>query len=126
MKILLVDDEVDFVETLAERLSIRGIEADWVDHAEDAIIRAETNEYQLAVLDVKMPGISGINLKKRLQDKYPKMKFIFLTGHGSEESYIAGSNEAGADYYLLKPVLIDELVEKIRSALSEREDGSNE
>ncbi len=125
MKILLVDDEVDFVETLAERLSMRGIEADWADHYEEAISKAEQNEYQLAVLDVKMPKVSGIDLKKQLQDKSPNMKFIFLTGHGSEESYIAGSHEAGAEYYLLKPVLIEELVDKIRSALGEREDGNN-
>lgn len=118
MRILLVDDEVDFVVTLAERLSLRGIESDWTAKPEEAIEMAKRHSYDLAVLDVKMPKVSGINLKKRLQELYPDMKFIFLTGHGSEESYLAGTREAGVDYYLLKPVRIEELVDKIRSAVT--------
>jgi DNA-binding response OmpR family regulator len=118
MRILLVDDEVDFVVTLAERLSFRGIESDWTAKPEDAIEKAKLRNYELAVLDVKMPKVSGINLKKRLQEIYPEMKFIFLTGHGSEESYLAGTREAGVDYYLLKPVQIEELVDKIRTAVT--------
>jgi DNA-binding response OmpR family regulator len=120
MRLLLVDDEVEFVVTLAERLSLRGIEADWTDQGEKALKMAEENAYDLAVLDVKMPKTSGIDLKKRLQGKRPDMKFIFLTGHGSEESYSAGTSEAGYEYYLVKPIQIEDLVEKIRSALKEK------
>ena len=113
MKILLVDDEIEFVSALAERLSLRGIDADWVSRPEDAITRAQECRYDLAVLDVKMPRLSGIELKVILQKKCPDMKFIFLTGHGSEESYEAGSAEAGAAYYLMKPLKLDDLIRKI-------------
>jgi DNA-binding response OmpR family regulator len=117
MHILLVDDEQEFVATLAERLAIRGIDADWVTSGEDALKLAETETYDLAVLDIKIPKISGINLKKALQKINPNMKFIFLTGHGSEDDYRAGSAEAGAEYYLVKPVDIKTLIEKINAAL---------
>jgi DNA-binding response OmpR family regulator len=120
MRLLLVDDEVEFVVTLAERLSLRDIEADWTDNCDDALKMAKAKEYDLAVLDVKMPKFSGIDLKKRLQEQCPNMKYIFLTGHGSEESYFAGTTEAGSEYYLVKPVQIDALVEKIQMALGKK------
>lgn len=113
MKILLVDDEVEFVSALAERLSLRGIDADWVDQPEDAVNRVAQHCYDLAVLDVKMPRLSGIDLKVMLQKKCPDMKFIFLTGHGSQESYEAGAAEAGAAYYLMKPLKLEDLIHKI-------------
>ena len=113
MKILLVDDEVAFIRALAQRLSLRGMDADWTSSPEDAVTMAEKESYDLAVLDMKMPKIDGIRLKKLLHGKCPNMKFIFLTGHGSEESFQAGVSEAGADNYLLKPVGIDDLMAKI-------------
>lgn len=115
MRILLVDDEEEFVSALAERLSYRGIDADWVTRQEDAVTRCGEACYDLAVLDVKMPKVSGIALKKMLQSKCPRMKFIFLTGHGSEEEYRAGTAEAGADHYLLKPLHLEDLLLKIRN-----------
>ena len=121
MRILLVDDELEFVVTLAERLALRGIDADYTIQPEDAVEKAKATDYQLAVLDVKMPKVSGINLKKQLQKTTPEMKFIFLTGHGSEESYREGASEAGAEYYLLKPIQIEDLVDKIRTALDIKE-----
>ena len=90
MKILLVDDEAELVSTLAERLSFRGIDADWATSAEDALSLSETETYDIALLDVKMPRVSGLELKKRLQEKRPDMKFIFLTGHGSEKDFLVG------------------------------------
>lgn len=117
MRILLVDDEKELVSTLAERLLLRGIEADWVVSAEDALRAVESGSYDLAVVDVRIPGISGIKLKKRLQKKCPRMKFIFMTGHGSEDNYKAGSAEVGAEWYLAKPVNIRVLIEKMNQAL---------
>lgn len=118
MRILLVDDEEELVATLAERLAMRGINADWVTNGEDAILKAETQFYDLSVLDIKIPRISGINLKKELEKKNPHMKFIFMTGHGSEDDYKAGSEEAGAEFYLVKPLDIRLLIEKINTALN--------
>lgn len=116
MKILLVDDEEKFVSRLAERLKIRGFEADWTTTGDGAISKAETNRYDVAVLDVKMPRQSGIELKKRLEQMAPDMKFIFVTGHGSEDDYDMGTREGA--FYIIKPFKIETLVEKIEQALN--------
>lgn len=119
LKVLLVDDEDELVETLAERLEIRDINADWVTSGEDALEKITEEPYDIAILDVKMPGIGGITLKKLMEQKNPRMKFIFMTGHGSEADFRAGSMEAGAEYYLIKPVNIDELIKKINEVMVE-------
>lgn len=117
MRVLLVDDEKEFVSTLAERLSMRNIEADWVSSGEEALKRLEAIAYDLAVLDVKMPHIGGIELMRMMRGKRPGMKFIFMTGHGSEQDFQAGTSEAGADFYLVKPVHIEDLMKKMTEAL---------
>lgn len=115
MRLLLVDDEKEFVATLAERLSLRGFDVDWVTNARDAESLVETRHYDLVVLDVKMPQVGGRKLKINIEKKLPGIKTIFLTGHGSEEDYQAGSAEA--EYYLMKPISITELIQKINDAL---------
>ena len=118
IKVLLVDDETELVETLSERLDLRDIPADWATGAEEALYKADKNRYDIAVLDVKMPGVSGIALKKLMEQKNPEMKFIFMTGHGSEADFRAGSLEAGSEYYLVKPVNIDDLIKKMNEVIS--------
>jgi DNA-binding response OmpR family regulator len=115
MRLLLVDDEKEFVSTLAERLSLRDIEADWVTSAKEAEKIIETKHYDLVLLDVKMPQVGGRELKKIIEKKIPGIKTIYLTGHGSEEDYHAGSAEA--EYYLMKPININDLIKKIHDAL---------
>jgi DNA-binding response OmpR family regulator len=122
MRVLLVDDEKEFVSTLAERLSLRGVDADWVTSADDALKNIEATQYDLAVLDVKMPHISGIELKRMLHKRCPDMQFIFMTGHGSEQDFHAGSSEAGAAYYLVKPVHIEDLMRKMNDVLGRERD----
>ena len=114
MKILLVDDEVELVSAMAERLALRGIDADWTGSGEKALKMAEECEYNLAVLDMKMPKLSGLELRRLLAAKYPAMKFIFLSGHGSEADFKAGSAEAVG--YLIKPIRIEELIAQIEKA----------
>lgn len=113
MRVLLVDDEEQLVSTLAERLAFRGIEASWVTSSTAAIELVKTEAFDIAILDVKIPKISGLELKKRLHALRPEMKFIFLTGHGSEDDFRIGAAEAGADFYLVKPVQIEALLEKM-------------
>ncbi|MBF0225134.1 MAG: response regulator [Desulfobacterales bacterium] len=117
MRVLLVDDEKELISTLSERLSLRGIEADWVTNGEDALKIVEKQSYDLAVLDVRMPKMGGLLLKKELQSKCPEMKFIFLTGHGSEKDFKKGAEEAGASYYLIKPIKIEALIKKMKEVL---------
>ena len=117
MRILLVDDEAELVSTLAERLEIRGIKADWVVSGEEALARAGKENYDLAVLDIKIPRINGIRLKKKLQEQNPNMKFIFMTGHASENDFKVCSIEAGPEFYLVKPVDINTIIKKINKAL---------
>ena len=118
MRVLLVDDEKELVSTLAERLAIRSIDSDWVTDGEDALKLVETHCYDVAVLDIRLPGISGLDLQKKMKLKCPDLKFIFMTGHGSQDDFQAGATEAGTDYYLVKPVDIDELIEKMNNLMS--------
>ena len=120
MKILLVDDEKELVSTLAERLSFRGFDVDYTVSSEDAIQMAETHPYDIAVIDVKMPRIRGFELKKILQEKHPEMRFLFVTGHGSEYDYRMGAADTGEEFYLLKPVQIEVLIEKINQAIEKQ------
>jgi DNA-binding response OmpR family regulator len=119
MRVLLVDDEAELVSTLAERLSLRGIEAGWVTSGEEALERVESEIYDICVLDVKIPKISGLKLKTLLQKECPGMKFVFMTGHGSEDDYKTGMAEAGAEYYLVKPVNIEVLIQKMTELLKQ-------
>ncbi|MBW2036943.1 MAG: response regulator [Deltaproteobacteria bacterium] len=116
MRVLLVDDERELVSTMAERLSFRGIDAEWACTCDDALKRVESTIFDLAVLDVKMPKMSGLELKRKLQAKCPGMKFIFMTGHGSKDDFEAGSAETGSEYYLVKPIRIEALIDKIKDA----------
>jgi DNA-binding response OmpR family regulator len=113
MRILLVDDEQELVSTICERLKLRGIEAEWVISSEDALKLTAIKDFGVAVLDIKMPRVGGLELKNCLQLRYPHMKFIFLTGYGSEQDFKVVKQEFGQDHYLLKPVDIDELITKI-------------
>lgn len=115
MRILLVDDEERFASSLAERLSIRGFDTDWATNSDAALSKVKDKSYDIAVLDVKMPRTSGLELKKQLEKIAPAMKFIFVTGHGSEEDYNVGSSEASS--YIIKPFKIETLLEKIDEAL---------
>ena len=108
MKVLLVDDEKKFAMMLAKRLALRDIEVDFVFSGEEALVKAENSAYDVAVLDVKMPGLGGIELERLLRKLDPELKIIFLTGHGSKADFEAGSAEAA--YYLAKPIQIEDLM----------------
>jgi len=117
MKVLLVDDELELVSTLAERLILRGIQAQWATSAQEALNRLQKESFDIAVLDVKMPKVDGLLLKKRMQDMCATIKFIFVTGHGSSHDFESGASEVGADYYLVKPLNIDDLIAKMKDVL---------
>jgi DNA-binding response OmpR family regulator len=117
MRVLLVDDEPELVSTLSERLTLRGIEADWTSSVDDVFGMLESKSYDLAVLDVKMPKMGGLELMRQLRIKYPGMKYIFLTGHGSEKDFQDCISEQEVAFYLVKPLDIDVLVEKMNEVM---------
>ncbi|MBU8848942.1 MAG: response regulator [Desulfobacterales bacterium] len=111
MKVILVDDEQRFINMLAKRLALRGIQADAVFSGDDAIKKISNTTYDVAVLDIKMPGISGIQLKNELSALDPGLKFIFVTGHGEVNQPDEVLIEK--DFYLSKPLDIEILIKKI-------------
>ncbi len=119
MNILIVDDEEELASALAERLNMRGIKAQWVTTGDQALQQIASRRYDLAVLDMKMPGIDGLELKARLQWESPRLKFIFVTGYGSEKDFEAVACQAGEACYLVKPVDIQLLIQRMRALLEE-------
>ena len=113
MRVLLVDDEEELVSTLAERLNMRGIDASWVSDCDSALEIIKSQQFDIALLDVKLPGMNGLELKRLMEIEQPEMKFIFVTGHGSEDDFIACTAESGQQYYLIKPVQIEVLMSKL-------------
>ena len=112
MKVLLVDDEQKFALMLSTRLELRGIATEVFYSGDAALAAVERGDrFDVAVLDVKMPGIGGIELRHRLRVLIPEMKFIFLTGHGSEADAAIGAQDA-VDY-LPKPLKIEQLIETL-------------
>lgn len=122
MRVLIVDDETELASTLAERLCLRGIEAEWAGSARDALKQVETSTFDIAVLDLKMPQVDGLELMHQIHDKQPTMMILFLTGHGSEELFQDVVDQCGESVYLIKPIAIDDLIEKMKGLMECRTD----
>jgi two-component system, OmpR family, response regulator CpxR len=114
-KILLVDDEREFVQTLSERLMMRDLGSAVAYDGESALEVAREDEPDVMILDLKMPGIDGIEVLRRVKKTQPAIEVIILTGHGSETDKNV-CMELGAFAYLQKPVDIDELSQTIKAA----------
>jgi DNA-binding response OmpR family regulator len=116
VRLLLVDDEVGYLEVLSKRLSRRGFEVTAARSGAEAIRALRDRDFDLAVVDLKMEDIDGIELLKILRQMLPGLKVIMLTGHGSERAARDGLSQGAFDY-LMKPVDLELLVERIRAAL---------
>jgi two-component system, OmpR family, response regulator CpxR len=116
-KVLLVDDEREFVQTLSERLLMREMGSAVAYDGESALamINENEDEPEVMILDLKMPGIDGIEVLKRVKQTRPEIEVLILTGHGSEEDRET-CLRLGAFAYLRKPVDIDVLTETLRRA----------
>jgi len=119
LRLLLVDDEKEFVETLADRLKMRDLEANVAHNGEEALSAVEKEEPDIIVLDLKMPGMHGIEVLKRVKEAYPNVEVIILTGHGSKKDEDA-ARTLGAFDYVTKPADLDSLVGRIRKAFQHR------
>lgn len=119
IRVLLVDDEKDFADILAKRLDVRDFNVACVYTGEEALKLIQSEEYDLVLLDVMMPGRSGLDILKEIKAYDPMIPIIMLTGHARVNTAIEGI-ELGAYDYLIKPVEIQVLVEKMRLAYSHK------
>jgi len=117
--VLLVDDETEFLETLAKRLSKRGLTIHTASNGGDALSVIQKNKIDVTVLDVKMPGMDGIETLREIKNIDPIIEVLMLTGHADVEAAIAGM-ELGAFDYLMKPMAIDELFYKLQDAYKKK------
>jgi len=121
IKVLLVDDEVEFVTTLGERLRLRELKVDTVFDGTQALAFIAKTEPDVIVLDLKMPGLHGIDVLREIKKNRPKVQVIILTGHGSDQDEAEARKLGGFDF-LRKPAEINLLVSKIKEAFSEKVD----
>jgi DNA-binding NtrC family response regulator len=118
-RVLLVDDEKDFLETLVKRLRKRKLDAVGASGGLEAVKMVTADPVDVVVLDVKMPDMDGIETLKRIKSIRPTAEVIMLTGHADMEVAIQGM-ELGAFDYLMKPADIDELLYKIQDAYKKK------
>lgn len=116
-RVLLVDDETEYVQTLSERLQMRDFGTAVAYDGEQAISMVENEEPEVMVLDLRMPGIDGMEVLRRLKKEHPEVEVIILTGHGTETDRQTAMG-LGAFAYLEKPVSIDRLSETMKAAYS--------
>jgi len=119
IQILLVDDEVRFLKTLAERLAIRDFDVVTATNGVEALEKARGYNLDLAIVDLKMPGMDGEQLLVKLKQEHPLMEVVILTGHGSAASK-QRCEEVGSYSYLSKPCEMPELVAVLREAFQRR------
>ncbi|MBI5477505.1 MAG: response regulator [Deltaproteobacteria bacterium] len=115
LRVLFVDDEEELVSTVVERLGLRGIEATGATSGQEALTRVEEQAFDVVVLDVRMPGLGGLDVIKRLKQSHPDLEVILLSGHGAKEDVEVGLR-LGAFDYLQKPVDLEDLIEILKRA----------
>ncbi len=114
-RVLVVDDELDFLETLVKRLRRRKVDAAGVSSGVEALQLLEQEHFDVVILDIRMPGFDGIETLREMKRKRPLMEVILLTGHASVESGMQGM-QLGAFDYVMKPAEFDEILDKVRQA----------
>ena len=118
--IMLVDDEVSFVKTMAKRLAKRNIETIAAFSGEEGLEKLKANQnLDVIVLDVKMPGMDGLETLKLIKNEFPLIEVLMLTGHATIKSGISGM-KLGAYDFLTKPCNIEELVGKLEEATTKK------
>jgi DNA-binding NtrC family response regulator len=117
--VLLVDDESEFLDTLVKRIKKRNVNAHGVASGEEALAFLNQQPVDVVVLDVRMPGMDGIQALREIKQRYPLIEVIMLTGHASLEVAIEGM-ELGAFDYMMKPIEIDELLYKLQDAYKKK------
>jgi len=118
--VLLVDDEVDFVKTFSERLVLRDLDILKAFSGEKALQVLEQNKnVEVVILDVKMPGVDGIEVLAEIRKRFPLVEVIMLTGHSDVNSAIDGMKQGAFDY-LMKPCDMDQIIAKVTEAAKKK------
>ncbi len=115
LKVLLVDDEEDYVRTMAERMELREVGSEVALNGEEALTLLGEELPDVMVLDLKMPGMGGMEVLEHVKKEHPQVQVIILTGHGSDAEEVE-ARRLGAFDYLQKPVDINDLMESVRRA----------
>ena len=113
--VLVVDDEQDFLKLIKRRLTRRNLDVDTASTGQEALDFLRDTPVDVVILDVRMPGLDGIETLKEIRKRHRGTAVIMLTGHGSMQSGIEGISHGAYDY-ILKPFSIDDLLERIRAA----------
>ncbi len=119
IRLLIVDDEVRFLKTLASRLELRGFDVTTADNGKSALELAQKQTFDLALLDLKMPGLSGEEVLEILKKDHPFIEVVILTGHGSIDSAVQ-CTQAGSYRYLAKPCETEQLLGVLKDAYQQR------
>jgi DNA-binding response OmpR family regulator len=115
IRVLVVDDEPDFLKLIQRRLGKRNVDVFVAGGGQEALDFLSSNGVDVVILDVKMPGLNGIEVLKEIRKRFRGVEVIMLTGHGSMQTGIEGISHGAYDY-ILKPFSIDDLLERIREA----------
>jgi DNA-binding NtrC family response regulator len=118
LRVLVVDDEEELVSALQERLTLRGFETSGVTTGEAALTHLATEPCDIVLLDLKMPGLDGLEVLRSIKSDFPRVEVVLFTGHGSKSSVDEGM-ELGAFDFLVKPVKISSLL-RVLAVVSER------
>lgn len=119
IKLLIVDDEVKFLESIAKRLELRDFDVTKATNGQEAIEATNKDKFDLALLDLKMPGMDGKEVLKIIKAEHKYLEVIILTGHGSMDSAVE-CTKLGAFSYLPKPYELDNLIEILQQAYQAR------
>ncbi len=119
LRVLIVDDEDDFRETIVKRLKVRKILAEGSASGTEALKVLEAKDFDVIVLDVKMPKMDGIETLRHIKKMKPEIEVIMLTGHASVEFGIKGM-QLGAFDYVMKPAPLNELLDTINQAYNKK------
>lgn len=120
LKLLFVDDEEELVSAVVERLELRGIDAVGVTSGDEALHHLREAAFDVVVIDVRMPGIGGLEVLRTINRRHPGVKVILMTGHGSSEDSEIG-RRLGAIAYLQKPVDLEDLLATIEQSVQRRD-----
>ncbi|HSN55613.1 MAG TPA: ATP-binding protein [Candidatus Sulfomarinibacteraceae bacterium] len=118
-RVLLVDDEVDFLTSLSQRLQLRGVPTLSASNGPDALEILDRKPVDVVVLDVRMPGMDGIEALRHIKERHPRVEVVMLTGHADLDTAFEGMRFGFFDY-LTKPVQLPELIAKIEDAFRRR------